>query len=149
IKVRGEWPEIEAGGADRGLGIGRDLGSKTCEFCPRHQNQIGLLSPTRFSEQRTGGLEGLVAEMQQRNRGVVLDRKITVRHADEYAASDARQFAHEGTLVLYAADMLQHRIGSGNIKRVVCERQRCVWCDLLIAHGGECALKILGGAEPA
>jgi hypothetical protein len=64
---------------------------------------------------------------------VVLDREKSMRNCNKYAPPDAEELGDKGSLSIHPADMLQHRIGAGDVKCVSGEGQWLVWLDLSIA----------------
>lgn len=85
--------------------------------------------------------------MQERDGGVVLNRKEAVGDSDKDAPCDAHQVGDETALVFRAADMLQYSVRGGDVKRIVRERQRLVGDDLLIAHSGKRRAELLSCAQ--
>src|SRR5262244_1087559 len=69
-EVRAPRPEPQA--RVRNDGAGR---RERPEPALRHQDQVRLVSPFGLAERTAGGCEGRVPEMQERNRGVMLDRE--------------------------------------------------------------------------
>src|SRR5262245_31238190 len=115
----------------------------------RHQDQILLSCPLRLSGHSARDLEKAVGVVGNRKSRVRLDREQPVRDGDEHAGSDSAKLAHEGTLILRAADVLEDGIRRRYIETAVIERQTDIRLDPHIAGGGKGNLKFSALSKPA
>ena len=72
--------------------------------------------------------------MEERDRGVVLDREETVRHDDVDASSNPQELVDKVFLLLDAADMLENRVGCRYIKLKIIKGQSLVLVYLNIMN---------------
>src|SRR5271170_8355597 len=87
--------------------------------------------------------------MHEWQSGVVLDRKIAVRHADKDATCDTAQFADKRGLIFPAADMFEHRIRRGDFECGVFEGKSLVRRNSDVANYRVARLELDSVSKPA
>src|SRR5829696_222494 len=144
--IRAERPELEAGVAELEGSPGRDERAKPA---PAHERKLLPRGPFRLAGGPAGPAERRVGPVQEGQRGVLLDRKVAVRDADEDAWRDPEQLPDVLALLLIAADMLEHGIRGGDGELMVPERERAARLDPDVGDRREGAVEIVALAETA
>src|SRR6266581_4494693 len=92
-QVRRERSKPDAGVTDRGALS--DRGRQSPQQFAGHQDQVFLPGPFRLPGRRASQFEGSLLEVNERERGMMLDRKELVRHGYEHPFGHPAKLADE------------------------------------------------------